>query len=422
MMKILIIGASHGGHAALEAAHEQYPEATIQMIDQGAFQFHFDDTVELFPFTKAIALDSTAHKIVVERDQRQKELDYDKLILAPGSQAFVPPFYGSDLKGVSPMHTREEITAIRKNAMNPEIQNVVVIGGGYIGIGAADIFSQHGKNVTVIDTTPTILNTYLDHEFAEMIQEDLATKNVAFQLNELVQSIDGKEQVSSVTTNAGTYPADYVVIATGIRPNTTWLKDELTTLESGLIKVNEFMQTNIPDVFAVGDAIAVNYQSLQRTQSVALASNAQRQAEIAVFNLLKPQISYPGVLGTSAWFAGNYQFGATGLTDNSAEKAGISFQSTTLIQIQKQLHAEKENGKTVQLKLTYSPDTKEILGGQIIADGSVSELINILALALQAKMTLSQLAVADFYMLPFFNDQPHVINEAALKALYDIQK
>lgn len=284
---------------------------------------------------------------------------------------------------------------------------------------AADIFSKNGKNVTLIDNSTHILSTYLDTEFARKIEADLRNRGVTIRLGEVVKSVAGDKKVQSVLTTNNSYAADLVVVATGTRPNTSWLKGSLDLTDRGFIKVDAYLRTSVPDVFAVGDSIEVPYIPLYRQQSIALASNAQRQGECAVLNLEKPRLPYKSVLGTTSWAAGKYHFSATGLTEKAAESFGINHKSITITQ---QQNLETNNGLSkieieVQLKLLYSPNDQKVLGFQIISNGVIYELINIAAIALQKEMTLSELALVDFYMLPGINFLPHIINEAAFKAL-----
>ncbi|MGJ8731181.1 FAD-dependent oxidoreductase [Listeria aquatica] len=416
-MKIVIVGGSHGGYAMMESALEQYPKAEICLIEKGFMQLPIPEKIKIMENTEATGLDASNHELTVKQQKNFITISFDKLLLAPGAEAFMPPAIDASLEGVTAMRTRTQINLIKSSVQSENIKNIVVVGGGYIGLGAADIFSKNGKNVTLIDNSSHILSTYLDTEFAKKIEANLRKRGVTIRLGESVKSLAGEKKVQSVLTTNNSYSADLVVVATGTRPNTSWLKGSLDLSDRGFIKVDAYLRTSVPDVFAVGDSIEIPYTPLYRQQSIALASNAQRQGECAILNLEKPRLAYKSVLGTTSWAAGKYHFSATGLTEKAAESFGLSHKSITITQ---QQNLETHNGLSkieVQLKLLYSPNDQKVLGFQIMANGAIHELINIAAIALQKEMTLSELALVDFYMLPGINFLPHIINEAAFKAL-----
>ncbi|MBS1014232.1 NAD(P)/FAD-dependent oxidoreductase [Levilactobacillus brevis] len=415
-MKLLVVGSSHGGRAAITAALAQDATIEIDLIEAGPVTTVYPTQVKVHANMRAIQLLATQHQLLISHAGQKQRLSYDKLILAPGAQATIPAVLSTTSQNVLPMRTRAQINHLKAAATDATIHHVIVIGGGYIGVGAADLFSQHGKQVTLIEHGPQLLGSYLDNDFSMPIQQALQQQGVTVHVNELVTGLTGAPDVTGVTTNQTTLSADLVVVATGTTPNTDWLKGTLDCLPNGLIKTDAYLQTSATDVFAVGDAIAVTYLPQHQSRSIALASNAQRQGELAALNLQTPVLPYTGVVGTSQWQAGHLQFGVTGLTDTAAQRANISHTSVTLTQDQRQSPNPAIPTKHVQFRLTYDPQTKQLLGAQVLADGNIDELINLLALALQAQQTLADLAVADFYMSPVKNDLPHLINAAAMTA------
>ncbi|ATU69298.1 hypothetical protein CT113_02700 [Levilactobacillus brevis] len=229
-MKLLVVGSSHGGRAAITAALAQDATIEIDLIEAGPVTTVYPTQVKVHANTRAIQLLATQHQLLISHAGQKQRLSYDKLILAPGAQATIPAVLSTTSQNVLPMRTRAQINHLKAAATDATIHHVIVIGGGYIGVGAADLFSQHGKQVTLIEHGPQLLGSYLDNDFSMPIQQALQQQGVTVHVNELVTGLTGAPDVTGVTTNQTTLSADLVVVATGTTPNTDWLKDTLDCL------------------------------------------------------------------------------------------------------------------------------------------------------------------------------------------------
>ncbi|GAY71911.1 NAD(P)/FAD-dependent oxidoreductase [Lentilactobacillus kosonis] len=310
-MKIIVVGASHGGQAAIEGIINQ-SNVEVKWYDQGniadSLRLSLDDAerrfaelanqgVRTFSYYQAVKLLTDQKTLRVTNIQTGQEQDeqYDKLILATGASPSKLPVPGAELNGILTLRDAQSLMQFRKSATDENIKNIVVVGAGYIGIGAVSLFAQAGKKVTVIDSGDRILGTYLDHEFTDVISKSLIEKNVSIQTTErLTKFVGSDDQVVGIETDQGTYPADLVIMSIGAKPNTNWLAGEIELESNGLVKTNEFQQTSNSDVFAVGDITKLRYNPGDTDMNISLASNARRQGYLAAQNLTEPMQAFSG--------------------------------------------------------------------------------------------------------------------------------
>lgn len=436
-MKVIVLGASHGGYEAVEALRSTYSDLEVQWYDKGDFdsivgwdakkateKIEELERREIYVFgnTEITGIEPDKHrvKLLNHKTGKSREESYDKLILSPGANPFILPVPGNDLKNVRTMSDRPDIIDMRKHAAEPDIQNVVVIGAGYIGIGAADLFAAKGKKVTLVDHNDRPLSTYLDKEFTDVLEKELTDRDVELTMEDEVTRFvgDDNDNVTKVVTKRDTYPADLVVMSVGNRPNTAWLKGAVELLPNGKIKTDEYMRTSEPDIFAIGDATLVQYIPGKTSMSITLATNARRQARYAVRNLEGANHAFPGVQGSSASPFFDYKFATTGLTDKTAQRLGIEINSVYVEQETLMDYTAPANHKTsVMFKLVYEPKSLVILGAQIMSKDDWTANINTVSVAIQAHFTVEQLAYADFFFQPGLTTPWNVLNTAGLKAL-----
>lgn len=348
---------------------------------------------------------------------------YDKLILSPGANPFILPVPGHDLENIETMRGRQDTVDLKMDTVNPNIKNVVVVGGGYIGIEAAEAFVKAGKNVTVVDVITRPLGVYLDEEFTDILDKEMTDNGMNLAMEEKVMEFVGENgKVSKVITDKGEYPAELVVMSAGIRPNTMWLKDALDLHPNGLIKTDEYMRTSAADVFAVGDATLIQYNPGQTAVNIALATNARRQGRYAAKNLTEANHPFPGVQGSSALRVFDYKFASTGLNDQMASRLEIKTKSVLLDQETLMDFVPADMKTRMLFKLVYDPATLAILGAQIMSKTDLTANINAISIAIQTKFTIEQLAYADFFFQPEFDTPWNLLNMAGLKALQQESK
>lgn len=343
---------------------------------------------------------------------------YDKLILSPGANPFILPVPGHELENIETMRGRQDTIDLKLHSVDPDIQNVVVVGGGYIGIEAAEAFAMAGKNVTVVDIITRPLGVYLDQDFTDILEKEMTENGMHLAMEEkVVEFIGDAGKVTKVVTDKGEYPAELVVMSAGVRPNTAWLKDAVEMHPNGMIKTDEYMRTSAEDVFAVGDATLIKYNPGNTEVNIALATNARRQGRYAVKNLVEANNPFPGVQGSSALRVFDYKFASTGLNDQMADRLKIETKSVLLDQDTLMDFIPADRKERMLFKLVYDPATHEILGGQIMSKEDLTANINAISIAIQTKFTIEQLAYADFFFQPEFDTPWNLLNMAGLKAL-----
>lgn len=442
-MKIAVVGCTHAGTSAVKTILNDHPEAEVTVYERNdnvsflscGIALYIGEVVneaeELF-YSNPKELEEMGANLHMEHNVLDIDFDkktlkvqnlltqevfedtYDKLVLTTGSWPIEPPIPGIEAENVllcKNYRQAQEIFARKQDA-----QKVVIVGAGYIGIELVEAFNETGKDVTLIDGLDRILNKYLDPEFTDVLEADLENRGVKLALNQVVEKIEADDngQVKAVHTKEGSYEADLVIMAVGFRPNAELVKDKLDTLPNGAIKVNEYMQTSDPDVYAGGDNVAVHYNPNGEHAYIPLATNAVRMGTLIGKNILEPKVKYRGTQGTSGLYLFGYNIGSTGVNVNSAPHFGLNVDSV-LFEDYYRPEFMPTNEKII-MKLVYDKDTKVILGGQVMSKYDVTQSANTLSLAVQNKMTIEDLAYVDFFFQPHFDRPWNYLNLLAQKA------
>ncbi|AYW46106.1 FAD-dependent oxidoreductase [Tetragenococcus koreensis] len=452
-MKVIVVGSSHGGYEAVRELLMDEPDTEIQWYEKGDFisflscgmQLYLEGYVKnvndvsyaseeemqakgvsVFVEQEITAINPDKHTVHVvnHRDGSERDETYDKLILSSGAVPATLPVEGNDLKNIYAMRGRDWAIKLKQKTVDPDVHNVVIVGSGYIGIEAAEAFANAGMHVTVIDVLPRMLDTYLDKEFTDILTEEMEKNNITAAPSQNIQRFEGKDgKVEKVVTDQATYDADLVVVAAGIKPNTQWLDGTLELTTGGLIKIDDYLQTSAPDVYAVGDATLVKFAPTDGTEArIALATNARRQGRFAAKNALGHQKAAPSVSGSSALALFDYNFASTGIKEGTASNYGVDTMSTLVTDSYRPPFVPEKHGNAkVYFKLTYDPDTTRILGAQIMSKEDVTQNMNVISLAIQEKLTLEDLAYADFFFQPDFDRPWSILNVGAQQALRDVK-
>lgn len=450
--KIVIVGASHGGHQSILELLSRYTDVDITLYEAGDFisfmscgmELYLEDSVtdvhdvrnfseNSFPQSNVhILANHTVEKInadsktVTVTDSAAgttSTVAYDKLILSSGVTPRSLPVPGADLDNVYLMRGLDWATKIKSKLNDPSVKNVTIVGAGYIGIEAAEASRKAGKNVTLLDVIDRPLGTYLDSEMTSIIDKHLESKGVHTKMGVKIQAYEGTGSVSSVKTDKGDVPSDLVIQAAGVKPNTEWLKGTVDLDERGWIKTDSYLRTNLPDVYAVGDATLVYSVAAGTKVPIALATVARREARYVVKHLFEKQPSEPfaGLVGSSALSVFDYHFAESGLNTFTAKRAGVevatSFYQDTLRP--SYVPASKGNPQ-VCVQLVFDPTTHRIMGGAVLSTYDITAQGNTLALAIQQRLRLEDLAEADFFFQPGFDRQWSLLNLAAQHALGEV--
>ena len=448
--KVIIVGASHGGHQSILELLSRYGEnVDITLFEAGDYvsfmscgmELYLEDQVtdvndvrnfrpENFPQpnvhilnnheVKAIHADQKTVTVTSILDKSTKEYEYDKLILSSGVKPNSLPVPGTDLENVYLMRGYDWATRIKDKLTDPAIKNVAVIGAGYIGIEAAEAFQKAGKEVTLLDVIDRPLGTYLDPEMTDILTEHLKEKGIKVVTGAKITAFTGEQQVAAIQTADEEIATDLVIQAAGVKANTEWLKGVVDLDDRGWIVTDEYLQTNLPDVYAVGDATLAYSIPARSKMPIALATVARREARYVVKHLFEDTPSQPfgGVVGSSALSVFDYHFAASGLNSFTAEKAGVAIRTAYYEDTIRPKYVPEEYGNTkVSIQLFFDPMTHQVLGGAVLSTYDVTAQGNVLALAIQQKLTLEDLAEAFFFFQPGFDRQWNMINLAAQQAL-----
>lgn len=344
---------------------------------------------------------------------------YDKLVLSVGSWPIVPKFnnvlatYWENLINIKLyQHGKELINKLK----DEKIKNVAIVGCGYIGIELAEACKKYGKNVTIIDIEKQLLTRYYDEEFSQLMEENLKNHDINFALGEKVEEFLGdNRQIRKVLTNKGQYETDLVLLSIGFKPNTEFLKNtKLKLSKEGAILVNSSQETNIKDVYAVGDCATVHSNVINDDTYIALATNAVHSGRAAGFAILNKNIPFYGTQGSNAIKIYDLGLLSTGFNEKMAKENNIDFESVIVDDMQKPGFMIKDNEK-VKLKVLYEKKTHRIIGAQIASKYDVSMLIHLFSLAIQENISIDKLAMLDLFFLPHYNQPYNYINEIGLK-------
>lgn len=447
-MKVIVVGSSHGGYEAVRGILAAQPDTEIQWYEKGDFlsflscgmQLYLEGVVKdvnnvsyatpagmqaqgvhVFLNSEVAEVKPSEHTVHVVDHANGQERDesYDKLVLSVGAVPFKLPVPGNDLKNVYAMRGRDWAMKLKAKTVDPTVKNVVVIGSGYIGIEAAEVFAKAGMHVTIIDMLPRLLSLYLDQEFTDILTKTMTDHNIYPAVGQGIKAFEGEDgHVTKVVTDQGEYPADLVVSAAGIRPATGFLKGVVDLDDHGLIRVNDHQQTSDADIYAVGDATLVPFAPTGKDNRIALATVARRQGRIAAQNLLGGDIPMVPVSGSSALSVFDYHFASTGVKEGTSDKLGVKSASVFVTDTIRPKFVPESAGNTkVYFKLTYDPADGRVLGAQIMSTADETANINAISVAIQAHMTVADLAYADFFFQPGFDRPWNIINVAAQKAV-----
>ena len=324
---------------------------------------------------------------------------YDKLLIATGSSPKVPPFPGVDKNGIFALKTLEHAEHIRA-ALERKPQSVVIVGGGYIGLELAEAcILQKVPEIHVIEALDRLLNVF-DPEFSQAVNEELLRHGVQVHTGERVQSFEGGANVEKVVTDKGEYPAELVILSIGVGPNTQFAPAPIEKLRNGAIVTDPAMKSSIPDVFAAGDCATVWHKLLDQPAYLALGTNANKQGRLAGDSMMGKPVCLKRALGTSMLRCMGLEFAKTGLGEEDCKANNVPYKTKT---VQTRSHARYyPDPRMLTVKLTYAPDTKVLLGAQIMGSKEAAWRIDTFACAIDQGMTTEELGFLDLGYAPPF--------------------
>ena len=326
---------------------------------------------------------------------------YDKLLIASGGRpTMLPDFSLYDLSGVFILRAVEDGVAIRDFIQREKPKNAVIIGAGYIGVEMAESFHELGLETTVIGRPPQVLKRF-DADMAQLVQDELGSKGIRLSLGDEVKALEGDAQgrVRRVISSKGTFDADFVLLAMGVRPNAALAKTAGVALgETGAIATDSQMRTNLPGVFAAGDCAEAYHRITGRGAYIPLATTANKQGRLAGTNLGGGHAEFEGIVGTAITKVLDVYAALTGLAEKEARASGYAVQSTT-IKAGSRAHYYP-GGRPMHVKLVVEEGNGRLLGGQIVGDEGAGPRIDVLATALHKGMTVEELSRLDLAYVP----------------------
>lgn len=328
--------------------------------------------------------------------------EYDKLIIATGATANIPRLPGVELEGITTLQSMQDADYLRKIRDEGKIKKAVVIGGGLIGIETLEALHLAGIELTIIELLPQLL-TFLDREFAKLVENYLKTKANVITQNGVAQFLGENGRLTAVKLQNGTeIPCELAVIAIGVRPNTQ------IAIEAGIevgihkgILVNEYMQTSDENIYAAGDCTEIKNLITGKNVHAPYGDLANLQGRVAGENVICGNAArFTGTIQTGICRFFDYAAGITGLSETKAKEAGIPYQSV--------LNASLDKpgfmcGKLLITKLIVDSKSQRILGAQCFGPGDVSKQIAIWATAIQGKLTAEDMVNSDFPYAPPFS-------------------
>ncbi len=451
--KLVIIGAVAAGTKAASKARRENPDLEIKIYTKDKYvsyagcglpyyisgvisdksellvrspeDFKVEQNINIFIKHEVIEINPEIKEISIRNLDTDLEFSekYDRLIIASGAVAVVPALENVDLEGIHTLRSIDDAFAIRDGIDKGKIRKAVVVGGGFIGVEAAENLHMKGVEVVLVELFDHILPPF-DEEMALLVQNHMNEMGIKVITGEKVTGFEGKDRkVKLVKTTGGNFEADVVILSIGVKPNVKFLKDSGIELGvTGAIKVNEFMQTSVPDIFAAGDC-AENVQLVTgKAAWFPMGSTANKTGRIAGQNAAFPcegsinlekmgdkNFCYvnknwerlKGVVGTAVVKIGDINAARTGLTERDAIKEGYDYES--IIVPANDIAHYYPGHKEIISKLIIDKVSGKILGAQVVGAGVVDKPIDIYVTAMTMGATYEQLSKLDLAYAPPFN-------------------
>ncbi len=445
--KIVVVGVNHAGTSAIRTLLAQNPDAEVVAFDRNdnisflgcgialtvsgvvknvkdLFYADCQGLKELGAHVQmnhdVISIDDQAKFVTVKNQATGEEFQesYDKLVYAAGSWPIDFNIKNNDLENIFICKLFQHAQTLIDKANAPEIKKVAVIGAGYIGIELAEAYHEKGREVTLIDLQDRVVPRYFDKEFTERLESDMVKNGINLVMGARVTEYKGEGgKVTGIVTTKGDFDADLVIQCVGFKPNTELLPN-VDKVANGAIIVNSAMQTSNPDIYAIGDTAALYHAATRKHEHVALATNAVKTGVVAASQINgADQVKLGSIAGTNAICVFDNKLASTGLSEEAAKAAGLKVKTSFFIDNDR---PEFMNDyEEVSVKLVFEEDSLRLVGAQIgsYGEGSHTECIYYLALAIQKEISLLELAMTDVYFLPHFNKPFNFIISAILQAL-----
>lgn len=438
-MKVIIIGAVAAGMSAAAKLKRIKPDYEVIVYEKtdivsfgacglpyyvgGFFQDSnmmiarekskfIESGIDLRTFKEVIDVNADSKTLTI-KDSLTEEIftdKYDKLMIATGASSIMPSLDKS-YENLTTLKDMNDGLKLRELMNKEENNNIVILGAGFIGIETIEAAKKLNKNIHLVGRSSRVLNKVFDKEITDLLEEELKKNNIHLHLGETVKEYVGNNKITKVITNNSEIDTDLVVIAIGVKPNTSFLKNtNIDMLPNGAIIIDKGGKTSIKDVYSAGDCATIKNLVTNEDMYVPLATGANKLGRIVGENLGGMNSSFPGSLASSCIKVLDMEAAVTGLTEEKAKSLNIDYK-TKCITNYNQTHYYPGREKLL-VKLVYHAKTKVILGGQIAGYKDAVQRANVIATAITAGMTTDQLGMLDLCYAPPFATTWDVLNVA----------
>ena len=388
---------------------EDPEELTLQTPESFFARFRVDvrvrhEVTAIHPERKTVAVTN------LETGEAFEE-SYDKLLLSPGAKPVLPKLRGMDVPGLFTLRTVEDTLRIKKYIEEQQPKSAVLAGGGFIGLELAENLRELGLDVTIVQRPKQLMSPF-DADMAALIHGEMRRHGVKLALGHTVEGFEGKDGGIDVLLEGGApLHADMVVLAIGVEPDSALVKAAGLALGvKGSIAVNDRMETSIPDIYAVGDAVQVRHYVTGGDALIALAGPANKQGRIAADNICGGDSRYTGSQGSSVIKVFDMTAAVTGVNEAQAAKAGLDADSVVLSPMS---HAGYyPGGRVMTMKVVFEKETYRLLGAQIVGYEGVDKRIDVLATAIRAGLKATELKELDLAYAPPYSSAKDPVNMA----------
>ena len=437
-LRVVIIGGVACGPKAAARLKRLLPDAEITILEKSSYVSYgacgipyyveglFDDVmtlnetpvgvrrtpqffeqakgVKVLTGREALSIDRISKTVRVKNIEtgEEKIFPYDKLILATGASPVRPPIPGIDLQNVWTVRTLEDAQSMRQTVEEKGLKSAVIIGGGYIGLEMAEALTVRGVKVTVVEMLDHVLSYMLDPELALLLENHIRQKGVNLLLNEKVQSINGDRAVRSVTTDKREIDTDMVIVAVGVKPNDKLARDAgLACDPRGGIIINNYCQTNDPNIYAGGDCVLnpYVYPFTGKPIYVPLGSTANKHGRVIANHIAGIVTPFPGITATALCKVFDFTVGRVGITQELADELRLDVETAIWSGPDKPHYM---GGKLLVIKLIASKRYRTLLGMEILGPDDAAKRLDVAATAITFGATLDHVAYLDLGYAPPF--------------------
>lgn len=440
-MKVIIVGGVAGGATAAARIRRLDEQAEIVVFERSGYisyancglPYYLGDVItdpeDLTlqtpeSFWRRFRVDMKVHHEVTSIHPEKKtvtvrnletgtefEESYDKLLLSPGAQPTQPKLPGIGTDKLFTLRTVEDTFRIKDFIRANTPKSVVLAGGGFIGLELAENFRELGMEVTIVQRPKQLMNPF-DPDMAAFIHNEVRKHGIQLALGHSVEGFqENNDGVDVLLKDASSLHADMVILAIGVTPESKLARDAGLVLGiKGSILVNDRMETSVPDIYAVGDAVQVKHYVSGSDSLISLAGPANKQGRIAADNICGGNSRYLGSQGSSIIKVFDLTAATTGLNETNARKAGLDVDTVILSPMS---HAGYyPGGKVMTMKVVFEKGTYRLLGAQIVGYSGVDKRIDVLATAIHAGMKATELKELDLAYAPPYSSAKDPVNMA----------